>query len=250
MQQINAAYAQVQRLASTVFEAGVGVITTANSALALINSMIGQIETLAEVVAASGGRAVKQLEATYDATTRLFDIEQLTPGNAVGGGAGLFPQKQKFASTNGPGLKIGTDTLPVNSTPISPGDAPPPPKAFVSAISSGVTTPTLVEFANAETRYGKVIHALSRHRRFLRALRDAQHQAASIMNELEKQAQKSGLLGMYVASEGQDLRDVSMEFYGNNPEAWRTLRTFNDLDSSELESGQVILVPKIQASGA
>jgi hypothetical protein len=52
------------------------------------------------------------------------------------------------------------------------------------------------------------------------------------------------LLGTYVARTGDDLRDVSKQFYGT-PNEWRRLLTYNELEGAELEPGEVVLVPKI-----
>ena len=52
------------------------------------------------------------------------------------------------------------------------------------------------------------------------------------------------LLGRYMARGGQDLRDVAAQFYGDSNE-WRRLLSFNLLSSSELSSGQLLLIPTI-----
>ena len=59
---------------------------------------------------------------------------------------------------------------------------------------------------------------------------------------LSKQAE-STLLAIYTAREGDDLRTVSEQFYGS-PFDWRSLLIYNELTSSELRAGQVILVPR------
>jgi hypothetical protein len=60
----------------------------------------------------------------------------------------------------------------------------------------------------------------------------------------------SNILGVYTAREGDDLRDVSVAFFGT-PNDWKNLMLFNGLDSAALDAGQVVLVPKdpSQASG-
>lgn len=57
------------------------------------------------------------------------------------------------------------------------------------------------------------------------------------------------LLATYVAREGDDLRNVSSQFYGT-PFEWRRLATFNDLSDMRLESGQLVLVPPLVVSQA
>lgn len=55
---------------------------------------------------------------------------------------------------------------------------------------------------------------------------------------------------IFVAQEGQNLRDVSLEFYGTAA-GWRFLKRYNDLESSSLTAGQVVFVPKrFEAEGA
>lgn len=62
------------------------------------------------------------------------------------------------------------------------------------------------------------------------------------------QADYSGdVLGTYVAREGDDLRDVSSQFYGT-PFEWRRIQQFNDLESAELTAGQQITVPRINVA--
>lgn len=51
------------------------------------------------------------------------------------------------------------------------------------------------------------------------------------------------LYAIFTAQEGQNLRDVSLEYYGT-ADGWRFLKRYNGLDSSELEAGQVVFVPK------
>jgi hypothetical protein len=54
----------------------------------------------------------------------------------------------------------------------------------------------------------------------------------------------SELMGTYTARMGQDLRDVSKQFY-NTPHEWRRIMLFNNLTSAELSVGQLVKVPKI-----
>lgn len=54
---------------------------------------------------------------------------------------------------------------------------------------------------------------------------------------------RSDLLAVYVAREGDDLRDVAKQFY-NAPEEWRALLRFNHLTTGELTRGQLVLVPR------
>jgi hypothetical protein len=51
------------------------------------------------------------------------------------------------------------------------------------------------------------------------------------------------LLAIYVAREGDDLRDVARIYYGDQ-RYWRDLATFNDLTDSKLTKGQQVFVPR------
>lgn len=54
---------------------------------------------------------------------------------------------------------------------------------------------------------------------------------------------------VYIAREGDDLRDVARLYYGGSGDDWRALLMFNSLTTSELYAGQRILVPALRATG-
>jgi hypothetical protein len=53
-----------------------------------------------------------------------------------------------------------------------------------------------------------------------------------------------GTLAIYRALQGDDLRTVSVKFYGTQAQ-WRALREYNDLQSSALEPGTRVIVPEL-----
>jgi nucleoid-associated protein YgaU len=72
----------------------------------------------------------------------------------------------------------------------------------------------------------------------------------AIQNRTQMQSQIStDVLATYIARAGEDLRDVSARFY-STPFEWRRIMVFNDLNSIELSSGQVVLVPKLNPNDA
>lgn len=81
-----------------------------------------------------------------------------------------------------------------------------------------------------------------------RSLRSQQSIAVTNRSNLLGKAQ-TNILGTYTAREGDDLRDVSEIFYGT-PFNWRQIMQFNDLDTAELDVGQLVLVPKMTTGGA
>lgn len=61
---------------------------------------------------------------------------------------------------------------------------------------------------------------------------------ATLMSQLD-----TDLIGTYTAREGDDLRKVADIFYENSFE-WQQLMVFNVLDTSVLQAGQIVLVPR------
>lgn len=60
---------------------------------------------------------------------------------------------------------------------------------------------------------------------------------------------ENDLLAVYEAREGDNLRDVSARYYGT-PAQWRALLLFNQLESAELATGQLVLVPRSTDEGS
>jgi hypothetical protein len=75
-------------------------------------------------------------------------------------------------------------------------------------------------------------------------------QAAAVQaREAFMQAAATDIAGRYIARAGDDLRDVSRIFY-NTPFEWRRIMIFNQLDTSELTAGQLVLVPTMNTQAA
>jgi hypothetical protein len=55
------------------------------------------------------------------------------------------------------------------------------------------------------------------------------------------------LIGQYIAGVGDDLRDVSFQFY-NTPFEWQRIMLYNVLTGSQLTAGQLVLVPRINVA--
>lgn len=72
--------------------------------------------------------------------------------------------------------------------------------------------------------------------------RTAQRTAAQQAQDLARQVDPD-LIAAVVASEGQDLRDISTEFYGT-PDQWKALEAFNGFPSSALHAGDIVFVPQ------
>lgn len=75
--------------------------------------------------------------------------------------------------------------------------------------------------------------------------RDMRNLAIEAMRRVEDPEDE--VLGTYVARQGDNLRDVSMAFY-ETPMQWRSLMMYNQLDSAELEVGDIIVVPRLDST--
>jgi hypothetical protein len=55
------------------------------------------------------------------------------------------------------------------------------------------------------------------------------------------------VVGTYRAREGEDLRDVSIRYYGT-PYQWRAIMIYNGLTETECYAGQLIAIPNLGVS--
>jgi len=93
-----------------------------------------------------------------------------------------------------------------------------------------------------QTYSEKLSYELWRHE-LQKWTREFERLAAEQKRALQEQLDSS-LMGIFQARAGQDLRDVSKQYY-NTPHEWRRIMLFNNFTSSELDAGQVVRVPKI-----
>lgn len=115
----------------------------------------------------------------------------------------------------------------------TPGDAdvePPEESAFALSAS-----PIGLGAALVSTTYARGIKGAAR------ALELTSTEQADTLRSTVRQ---ETLLASFVARGPMDLRDISQKYY-NTPDAWRRLLSFNNLDSSRVQAGSLILVPKI-----
>ena len=73
---------------------------------------------------------------------------------------------------------------------------------------------------------------------------EAIRRRASLTKQINNQ-----LLGIVTTRAGQDLRDISNQFYGT-PFEWRRLLMFNELNTPALVAGQVLLIPQVTGPDA
>lgn len=131
--------------------------------------------------------------------------------------------------------------------------------AYTSSVND--TTEVLLDVLSAQPSYrtintavepadlplGERISAEVYVRTLMRNARRLRGTALERRTLLLQQVQKD-LLAQHRAKEGEDLRDVSLRYYGTTMQ-WRRLLLFNLLDSTELSRDQLVLVPRITTQG-
>jgi len=95
---------------------------------------------------------------------------------------------------------------------------------------------------------GRLTDSAHRSRSLQRQFRELR--AAAIRRSQEMSAQQPGqtVLAIIVSKDGQNLRDISTQFYGT-PSEWQRLAQFNGLHQSRLTAGTTVIVPKFGAAG-
>jgi hypothetical protein len=78
-------------------------------------------------------------------------------------------------------------------------------------------------------------------------IREIKNRALERRVQLARQI-RSELAGTFIARDGDDLRDVAFQFYGESRE-WRRIMLFNGLASGALTTGQIVRVPRIAPAG-
>jgi len=99
------------------------------------------------------------------------------------------------------------------------------------------------DLVGGEPTFSASLLAESWTENMLTATRAARRQAVENQADITSLT-GSNLLAVYTARSGDDLRQVATDFYGV-PGGWRNLMLFNGLTQSELNAGQVVLVPTL-----
>jgi hypothetical protein len=89
---------------------------------------------------------------------------------------------------------------------------------------------------------GEYASAMVTNRRVTRQARRTRHNAARAQAQAVRSIEPD-LAATFSAREDDDLRQVSTRFYGT-PDEWQRLARFNNLRSSKLRAGQVVMVPR------
>jgi hypothetical protein len=117
----------------------------------------------------------------------------------------------------------------------------------------GLTASAVDKAANADEPIppdvvGVAVAASEANREVVRSARQARFRAAHARDQMLRSAEPN-LLAAFTARQDQDLRDVSLRYYGT-AEHWRDLMTFNGFGSSRLLAGNTVFVPRLSSESA
>lgn len=189
-----------------------------------------------EVVPQAGDRAADLSVAIGEATDTIFDLgAELTDAVASVGQVLTQPNEALFRVAGIlDGIKLRSDQLAIQLCDIADG---------VALDGGGEWALNAV----AQT-FGALLGSRADNRaraRSATSLRDvAAREQYAILNRLT-----SSVVQVFQARDGQDLRQVSQQFYGT-PDGWRGLMIYNRLSGSGLVAGQVVLVPAQPPDGS
>lgn len=114
--------------------------------------------------------------------------------------------------------------------------------SIVSAAESRVAR-ALVPGDPAAMTHGKAFQAEAQSRALRRAARALRNTAVQDLVALQVAAGGTAqVIGRVVAREGQDLRELAVQFYGH-PDQWRRLAAYNGRSGSLLHAGDLVVVP-------
>lgn len=116
---------------------------------------------------------------------------------------------------------------------------------IVTPPTTGASTATVAPATTLDLATGLKADAYTRNVKA--AARDLQLTASSEGDDLRASLEQDTLLAAFVARGPMDLRDVSQKYYGT-PNEWRRLLSYNNLDSSQLDAGVLVLVPKLNGA--
>jgi hypothetical protein len=120
-------------------------------------------------------------------------------------------------------------------------------KGVVTLMSAQPARALVVGASIGSMSLGTIVEAEVYARGVINAARSLMRTAVMRRSETARTLEGE-LAGVHTGRAGEDLRDVSQAFYGTTFE-WRRLMIFNELTSSALEAGQLVLVPRMRQGG-
>lgn len=235
-----------------------GLRTVATAPFALVTTVSGEITNILEVMSSAGaalndiaGKATQAILSPLDVARSTLaaiqtvkaqadamrDLMESVPARAMRQASTI----ETLASRVVAGGTISTTETTVQT---QGGEATTVGVSVVGATAALKTTSRTQTSGIAAITHEEAIEAEAYRRSVKEEARSVRNIAAIREQELEAQTTRVPNVTAFAVAEDDDLRDVATRFYGN-PEEWKRLLTYNNLSTSKLSAGQILLVPPL-----
>ncbi len=235
-----------------------GLRNVAVSPFALVTNISGEITNILEVMSSAGaalndiaGKATQAILSPLDAArstlaaiqtvkdqaTAMRDLMETVPARAMRQAASIETLASRI---------VAGGTLSVTETTVQTegGEATTVGVSVIGATQALKTTSRTQTSGIASITHEEAIEAEAYKRSVVDGSRSVRNTAAIRELELEAQTIRVPNVTAFAVADDDDLRDVATRFYGS-PEEWKCLLTYNNLSTSKLTAGQVLLVPPL-----
>lgn len=246
LNQISAAIDDLKAALDAPFAFVSAIQNEATNALAAIEEAASAVADIANKAAKAllsplevARSTLSALNTVKDQAQEIADIFQSVPARAQRISADIVAEAQQLVGgdvsvqAGASGGVGGTAGGVVGAAAVQTG-AVAAPETTSNSQTAGIDQLTQEQVLQAE--------ATKRNVRF--ASRNLRSIATQRADEVAAQATVVPDVQSFVARDGMDLRDASTRFYGT-PEEWKRLLTYNNLESSKLTAGQILLVPPL-----
>lgn len=246
---LNDALDTLKDAAEAPFAVVSAVQSAINQSLQIIERAVSAVKDLADQAVSAvlapleaAKMTLASVQTIKEEAQTIRDTLQTLPARAMRQVADVRALAQAAFTNTTEGAEADTTVSAGGTSGASSSDA-------ASSLTAGFTQ--LVESEAAAQGVGGVtqeqaVEAEKWKRDTSAAARGLQSIAALREQEIQAQTTKIADVQPYIAIGGQDLRDVSTIFYGTSEE-WKRLLTYNNLSTSLLSAGQIVLVPPLGA---
>ena len=206
-----------------------------DSTFAIVQAPGEALQQTAGLLGAIGGQAKEALANNMAALNAAYMFEGTAEVVQSGYGTGANGAQAINPENNQKPTESGSST----------GGTSAPASIMGKVLSSSLAGTALISESTKVSAAGKALAASVWAIKNAAAMRNISREATVGASTLLLQYDRD-LIAIYHARADDDLRDVARIYY-DDQRYWRELKDFNDIDGSLLTSGQVVLVPRLQA---